>query len=152
MPWINREQQFRLRPWLPALVSQLCIRTARAPASRGAGKAQVCCSSALPPQTRARASPQEQGAAPGTGVGSPPGEDNVPLPPAIPHTTTSPWGTTTSPYQDSAPCCEEEGSFSFLGLPALPLTLCSLLPSHPFPLTLVSGPLPSLRSISEVPC
>lgn len=110
------------------------------------------CATALPCCPAARASPQEQGAAPGAGMGSPPGEGKVPLPPAIPHTTTSPWGPTASPYQYLASCCEEEGSFSFLGLPALLLTLCALLPSHPFPLTLVPGPLPSLRSISEVPC
>jgi len=150
MPRINWEQQLRLRPQLPALLSQLHIRKARALAAPGAGKAQVCRSSALPPT--AQASAREWGAAPKAGMGSPPGEGNVPLPPAIPHMTPSPWGTTASPYQDSAPCCEEEGSFSFLDLPALPLTLCSLLPSHPLPLTLVPGPLPSLRYISEVPC
>lgn len=147
MPHINREQRLRLMPWLLALGSQLCTRKDQA--STGAGKAQVCPSSAFLPQHKHQPSHKSR---PRHRRGVSTRRRQRACAAAIPHTTTSPWGTTTSPYQDSAPCCEEEESFFFLGLPALPLTLCSLLPSHPFPLTLVPGPLPSFRSISEVPC
>lgn len=50
---------------------------------------------------------------------------------------------TADPYQDSAPHCEEERLFSFLGLPALPLMLCSLSLSS---ISFDTGPRPTAKS------